>query len=562
MNHVYRLVWNRTLNALVAAPEIAGSGGKASSSATRRSRRTLAPLIRAALCALGCTPAVAFALPTGGQVIAGQASLRQSGSALTITQSSAKAILNWQSFGIGSQQTVTFDQPNVDSIALNRVLGSDPSAIYGHLNANGQVFLVNPNGITFAPGAQVDVGGLVASTLNIGNAAFLAGDYIFSGTSHAAVINDGTVTAAPGGYVAFLGRQVINDGTLATPGGTTALGAGGTVSLTFAGNSLLHFQVSDATLNALAQNGGLIEANGGTVLLTADARDALLQTVVNNTGVIEAQTVQNHAGTIELLGGASGTTEVSGTLDAGNPAGGPGGTIETSGDHVQIGPATLDAGTGGQWLIDPVDLTIGTTAASAIDTALNNGTSVIEETTATGTSNTGSTNAGTTSTNGLGDIIVDAPISWSANGTSTSPVTLTLSAYHSLDINAAITATGSNDALVLTTDNNIGGTSSGGTLNIDAPVTLSGATPGLTINGTAYTVIQTMTQLQDMNSNLAGHYALGENLTDTNQATSFTPVGNGTTSFTGTFDGLGHTISDLTIDLSSANGVGLFGENA
>ena len=120
MNHVYRLVWNRTLNALVAAPEIAGSGGKASSSATRRSRRALSPLIRAALCALGCTPAAAFALPTGGQVVAGQASLTPSGNTLTVTQSTAKAILNWQSFGIGSHQTVTFDRKR----QINRILPS------------------------------------------------------------------------------------------------------------------------------------------------------------------------------------------------------------------------------------------------------------------------------------------------------------------------------------------------------------------------------------------------------------------------------------------------------
>ncbi|MBU2721368.1 filamentous hemagglutinin N-terminal domain-containing protein, partial [Acidithiobacillus ferridurans] len=125
----------------------------------------------------------AASLPTDGQVVSGQATLSQTGNQLTVTQSSSKAILNWQSFSIGSGQTVDFQQPNAASVALNNVTGSNPSAIFGHLNANGQVFLVNPNGITFSPGAQVNVGGIIASTLPITQANFLKGNYTFSGNS-------------------------------------------------------------------------------------------------------------------------------------------------------------------------------------------------------------------------------------------------------------------------------------------------------------------------------------------------------------------------------------------
>ena len=89
---------------------------------------------------------------------------------MTIRQATDQAILNWQTFNIGASASVNFIQPSASSIALNRVLGSDPSAIYGQLTANGQVFLVNPSGVLFGPGARVDVAGLVASTLAIRDA--------------------------------------------------------------------------------------------------------------------------------------------------------------------------------------------------------------------------------------------------------------------------------------------------------------------------------------------------------------------------------------------------------
>src|SRR5436853_3633853 len=121
------------------------------------------------------------ALPTGGRVVAGQAAINQSGAAMVVQQGSAKAALDWNSFSIGSQAAVTFNQPSSSAIALNRVLGNDASEIYGRLSANGQVFLLNPNGVLFARGSQVDVGGIVASTLTMSSDHFMAGRYRLTG---------------------------------------------------------------------------------------------------------------------------------------------------------------------------------------------------------------------------------------------------------------------------------------------------------------------------------------------------------------------------------------------
>jgi filamentous hemagglutinin family protein len=123
--------------------------------------------------------------PTGGSVVAGSAGIQQSGNTTNINQSSNSAIINWQGFSIGAKETVNFNQPGSSSVTLNRVIGNETSVINGALNANGQVFIVNSAGVLFGKGAQVNVGGLVASTLDITNANFMAGNYTFSGNSSA-----------------------------------------------------------------------------------------------------------------------------------------------------------------------------------------------------------------------------------------------------------------------------------------------------------------------------------------------------------------------------------------
>ena len=153
-----------------------------------------------------------YALPGGGVVTAGNAGITSGPGGMTITQTTPRTAINWQSFNIGQKEAVRFVQPNSYSVALNRVLGSDPSSIQGSLSANGQVFLMNPNGVLFGRGAQVNTGGLVASTLNITDGDFMAGRYQFNGAGNGAIINQGSITAADGGYVALLGANVSNEG--------------------------------------------------------------------------------------------------------------------------------------------------------------------------------------------------------------------------------------------------------------------------------------------------------------------------------------------------------------
>jgi len=216
VNRTYALVWNPSLATWSVANE----------HARRRGKGAGAVLATALLLLSG--GAVAADLPTGGQVVAGQGQIgTPSNNQMVIDQASNKLAIDWQSFDIGKGSKVTFNQPGSDSIALNRVLGADGSKIMGQLDANGQVFIVNPNGVLFGQSAQVNVGGLVASTLDISNSDFEAGNYRFKGSSsNASVINNGQITAADGGAVALLGGTVSNNGVIVANQGTVALAAG------------------------------------------------------------------------------------------------------------------------------------------------------------------------------------------------------------------------------------------------------------------------------------------------------------------------------------------------
>jgi filamentous hemagglutinin family protein len=512
------------------------------------------------------------ALPTGEHVTAGSAGFARSGNNLTVTQRTDKAVINWQSFDIGSDAAVRFNQPSSSSVALNRVVGSDASAIFGKLDANGKVFLVNPHGVLFGKGSQINVGGLVASSLDIADADFLAGRYRFaagSGADAASVINDGTLTTGDHGAVALLGGRVENNGVIVARLGSVALAAGNAVSLDFAGDGLISLQVDAGAVNALAANHGLIRADGGAVLLTAKSANALIRTVVNNDGVIEARTLENRGGKIVLLGDMeNGETRVAGTLDASAPEGGNGGFIETSAHQVTLAPeakitSLAASGKTGTWLLDPYNITIGAGSAAGINGTATSDTLIGADwlNTQLGTTSVILATGGTGSSGAsVGDITVNAAITWSAN------TTLTLSAFHDIVVNAAITSTGTSAGLVLNANNNVtdGLTytagSSGGVFKtaMGTPITLSGTSATLTIAGNAYTLIHDVNQLQAMSTGLTGRYALGNDI-DASAIPNFAPVGNGSTNFNGTFDGLGHIISKLTIDRPGGEFNGLFG---
>ena len=394
--------------------------------------------------ALGMTGlAQASGGPTGGQIVGGSGQIQQVGNTTTIRQNSQTLSLNWQSFDIAPNQTVNFLQPGSGAIAINRIFSSTPSEIFGHLNANGQVWLINPNGILFGQGAQVNVGGLVASTLDFDDSTLDSSNRRFSGNGKGSIINRGSLTAGNGGYIALLGNQVSNQGVVTAQLGTVAMGGGSAVTLTFAGNQVVHLEVDQSTLNNLVENRQLVVADGGRVIMTAGAKDSLLASVVNNTGVVQAQTVQNHNGEITLLGGmTAGQVNVGGTLDASAPEGGNGGFIETSGAQAHIADGSVITtkavgGKDGTWLVDPTDFTIaasgGDITATTLETDLAAGNiSFASSNGASGTS---------------GNVNVNAPVTWSAN------TTLTLTASNNINLGAVIKNTGTSGKTVLNAGN-------------------------------------------------------------------------------------------------------------
>ena len=521
-------------------------------------------------------------LPTGGNIVGGSGSISQDGNSLNVQQNSDKLITNWDSFDIGAGNTVNFHQPGSNSVALNRVIGEDASAIYGNLNANGKVFLVNPNGVLFGEGAAVNVGALVASTLSLSDQDFNDGNYQFQGDgNNAAVINRGSLKA-DNGTVALLGGQVSNQGIIQANQGNVALAAGDKVSLDFAGDGLLNVTVDESAIDALVENHQLIRANGGQVVMTASATDALLQTVVNNTGIIEAQTLDNQSGTIVLKGGFNGgTVNVAGTLDASAPDSGDGGFIDTSGAHVKIAGGTqvttkANNGSTGEWLIDPTDFTISAGSDALTDSGI--GAATLSANLEDNNITLATIEAGTDA----GDIHVDAAVSWNADHT------LSLKAHNDIHINQAITAT--NGGLTLDA---VGAISADGAVNVDTFNLQRGAWSQLgsslanfsagdfRLNTANASFIRALGgdgaasspyQLTDIYGvqGFASHSLLDSHLVlvndidasgtaNWNAGAGYLPIGTLGTYFTGSLDGQGHVIDGLTIYRRYSNNIGLFG---
>ena len=540
---------------------------------------SLLPALVFFMIAAGSAPVCALdpsALPTGGQIVSGQGGIAQTGTSMTVTQQTDRLIAYWNTFNIGRDASVTFRQPGSSSVALNRVLGQTPSQIYGRLSANGQVFLVNPAGIYFSPTAQVNVRGLVASTLNITDDNFLAGNHAFARSGTAGrIVNEGTITAADGGYVAFLSPAISNTGEIDAVNGTVAMAAGDRVNLDFAGDRLINFTILQGAVDALIENGGLIRADGGTVILSAMAAGELTRAVVNHSGVIEARTLENRSGRILLLAdGDRGTVVVGGTLDASAPNGGDGGFIETSAATVTVRDdarvtTRAERGATGLWLIDPRDFTIAESGGDMTGAAA---TAALANTNLRIRSSEGAVE-------GNGDIFVNDPITWTGN-------TLTLSADRNIEINRELYGSGT-ARLTLeygqrAKDGVINGTAADYFIN--ARVNLPEGENLRTRLGSEgaekiFTIItrlgaeksRTGTDLQGMKGDLTKNYALGADIDASatrnwNQTMErpvviygFEPIGDNANPYTGTFEGLGHTISNIYIKNRQVSSGGLFG---
>ncbi|MDD2758849.1 MAG: filamentous hemagglutinin N-terminal domain-containing protein, partial [Methylomonas sp.] len=207
---------------------------------------------------LGTLPIATHANPTDGQVVAGSAEIAQQGARMDINQASQRAVINWQSFNIDKGEHVNFNQPTRDAATLNRVVGNDPSAILGRMTANGNVYLVNQNGIMVGKDAQIDVGSLTASTANISNDDFMAGRMNFNeaGNPDARIVNHGNISVQQGGLVALVAPGVENHGVISAKLGKIALASGDAFTLDLYGDQLINLTVSKEQLASIASAEG------------------------------------------------------------------------------------------------------------------------------------------------------------------------------------------------------------------------------------------------------------------------------------------------------------------
>ena len=504
----------------------------------------------------------ASSLPSGGAFTAGNGKITSAGNTMTINQSSLRGIIDWNTFSIGTDATVNFR--NGAGATLNFVNGGAATAILGRLLASGNIYLINPQGVLIGHGAAVHTGGdFLVSTLNVSNSAFLSGGaLLFSGASPATVVNLGSLNSS-GGSIFLIGRSVQNSGSITAANGTTGLAAGNDVLITDSSNNQ---KVAVEAPGGDVTNFGFISAaqvelksNGGNIYALAG----------NSGGQINATGTATQNGHVWLIA-ANGNANVASSITASN-ADGTGGDIETSGAHVTTAGAKITTGKGGNWLLDPDDLLINSTLAGTIESSLNGGTNVTEQ---TGNGNSGN-----------GDITVASNIAW------TTGADLTLSAYRNIGVSNGVTIsnTGAGN-LTLRADNTSNGTGNiifTGTGKIDfsnstGNVALLYNPPGgyatpnvytsnvltnsswvapadgsVTSQLTAYMLVNSAANLQSLDTNDAGIYALGQNI-DLSSISNFSPLGMTNPYFTGILDGMGHTISNLTV--TAASDLGLFSD--
>lgn len=331
MNHCYRLVWSQVHSAWVVVTEIARSRGKTKSSKANSSKTVAAASFLLALSSVAvAAPPAVNALPTGGSVTAGSATISSAGSTMNINQATQRAAYSFSTFDIGAAATVNVNQNNSASVGLFHVNSSSPSQIYGHLNATGHIFLLNPAGTYFAPGSQVNVGGLVASTMHMNDADFMAGNYSLSNPGGGLIEALGNINA---GSVAMVGNNISNSGNIVAT--TVSLVSGNTVAIDLTGNNLIRARVVDPALSASIANSGNIQA--ATVTLNAGQAKDALNRMVNNSGTIRAVGLVNEGGEISLIGNS---IVQSGKLDA---SGNVGGEITVAANDITMHGANLNA---------------------------------------------------------------------------------------------------------------------------------------------------------------------------------------------------------------------------
>ena len=308
-------------------------------------------------------------LPTGGQVVAGSATISSSQTAtsatMNINQTSQRAVINWSTFNVGKNATVNFNQPNSSAVTLNRVTSATPSIVEGAIRANGQVVLVNPNGVNFGKGAEVHAAGVVASTLDINNKDFMEGRNTYSGNGQGKIVNEGKIVATdPNGYIALLAPEVRNEGYLLArkgAGSTIAIASGEKITLDFRGTQLVRVSVDVATYKGLIENKRVIEVNGGLVVLAAGTARDLMSSLIQNTGRISANAIVDNGGVIDIV---ATNVNQAGTISAnGKGANSTGGQINIVAENITLAANSKTTATG-QAGGGAIQIGVGKTAAT------------------------------------------------------------------------------------------------------------------------------------------------------------------------------------------------------
>ncbi len=281
----------------------------------------------------------AVANPEDGVVKAGEADIRNvNPSTLVIDQRTARAAIDWKGFSIDSGETVNINQPSSSSTLLNRVTGDKLSNIRGQLNANGNVILVNPNGIVLGRGSLVDVNSLIATTSNIQINDFMSDRLTFAGSGDGQIVNEGEISVSENGLVALVAPNVSNNGIIRARLGRVALASGNKFTVDLYGDGLVSLAVDDNLSRSLVKNSGSILADGGTVALTTSAAKGVVDNVINMDGIISAKSVSERGGKIVLHGSSQGQVLAAGKLDVSgdSSASSKGGLIEVLGKDITI----------------------------------------------------------------------------------------------------------------------------------------------------------------------------------------------------------------------------------
>lgn len=313
------------------------------------------------LCRLGAGAAGALVLLAAPAAMAGDGFTKVVNGDTTIFNQTAQKVYNvTESYNIAAHQSHIYNQPGLESIFVQRVVGQDPSSIMGSLVANGQVWIMNPSGVLIGSTARVNTGGFMATSLVMDRDDFFAGRYQLKQEGAGGfVINEGAITVNNGGSVVLAGASVVNNGYISADMGEVVLAAGRKATFDFTGDGLINFAVDGdvaarvtgpdgAEITSAALNTGQIQ--GAKVTMTARAARDIFNSVVNNEGIIEATRVEVGAGgEIQLLGGDKGDVVNFGTLKAT----GDNASVEVAGER--IGNAGLIQADGGVVKLDSTD---------------------------------------------------------------------------------------------------------------------------------------------------------------------------------------------------------------